>query len=352
MKMGIGIVISSTDEFYTFFQSICESNMRKEKQDGIIRHFQGNLKRMVKERPEYALVVHRAKEQLGENSIAFRTQYGCEFIGMKRETFFNIKNLNDLGIFRLQYDDRRFLDNPRFVIVSGWDYSPISDNSTVTIKAIAEGFGQIRKTYLIKQEILNQERSSQINSVSNQIDLFLHLCKIYNIQAVCLDSTGVGANLRELIIEKLVDRDDINLDINMITEIKFNQYNRVDMLDNYMNRLNSGLEILFTIEKDFMQLDILKKYYNNVINVFDEESDKIRFLYEHSKFIRSTTIGNDGKMKIIFKQAEEYKLKDDTIFSSVLATHNLTLFPMLSYSETNTGLLNYNETDSTNYYRI
>jgi len=348
-KNGLPVCISSTDEFYTFFQSLCEENIRLENIDGEKRHFQGNVTKLAKERPEYALSVSRAKKQLGEHSIAYRTQYGCEFIGKKKQGFFNYEALDDIGVFKNYYNNiDLFLNNPKYVLILGWDYAPIHDNSMLTIKALEEESGTLRKLHFVRQVVLNQSRDVQIDTIKEQVRRTIDVIKEYNIQAIALDATGAGANLRNILIDELLEREDVDIDFNKIIEVKFCLQNRIDILDNYSNRLNSGVEILFEIPEYIRNSENLKRMYNYVENNFDDESEVIRFLYEHNRFNRTSEILKSGKKNIIYKQAAEYKLKDDTIFSSALATHLLTLFPKLSYIENNIGNVDFLSTSNSN----
>ena len=344
--------ISSSDEFVTYYQELVEKNLVKEKLDYIRRHYQMSLSEMIRERPSYAISVKRAMETLGENSIAFRTQYKCEFPSKTKTGFFDIRSLNDMGIFRLDYNEQKYLKNPNYIIVAGVDFAISGNNSVITIKALESGFGIARKTYILYQEVLNKTKNIATDNLRSQFFQIARLIKDYNVKAILMDGTGIGKSsstyLKEIIAEKY---DYLEMDFNNIQEINLGTQNRLEILTNYYNRINSGMEILWKLPYGIIDETTMKKYYNQWRDVFDNESEVIRFLYEHMRFKQQEEVSAKGISQQVFKQSPEYKLEDDTLFSSALCSFLPNILPYLTQVEENIDSNLYTKGGNVGRYR-
>ena len=190
---------------------------------------------------------------------------------------------------------------------------------------------------------MNESKNEESDIMARQIPRVCELMAHFNCKAIVVDCTGLG-NGADLLLKEEV-RNNLELfkdgfDENNIIGFKYAEKNKTDILDYYMNRLESGLEILPDIH-DYETLSSDDSYcesvYKSCYNNPDEDMypQMVRFLVEHKNFTRKAIINEATKTtKTVFVQAQFKWLHDDTIFSSAKASWVLRLFPYLTnYSD-------------------
>lgn len=342
-RTGIKVLISSADEYYSEYQNIVERNIREYKKDGIVRHIEFHWKDMVKYNPSYKIAVMGALAALdgNRNDPSFATQYDNKFLSKGGSSFFGMEYMKNIRAVQ-NYDPLRYMTN-EYVIIGGYDIAVTGDSSILTFKAIPNGMGENRKSFLLASIVMNPSKNEEVDIMPRQIPRVCELMAHFNCKAIVVDCTGLG-NGADLLLKEEV-RNNLELfkdgfDENNIIGFKYAEKNKTDILDYYMNRLKSGLEILPDIH-DYETLSSDDSYcesvYKSCYNNPDEDMypQMVRFLVEHKNFTRKAVINEATKTtKTVFVQAQFKWLHDDTIFSSAKASWVLRLFPYLTnYSD-------------------
>ena len=343
-------MLSSAHDKWSAFQDFVDKNMLSDREDNedkgtrcIItgstetknlcfngrRHFQQHWDRMIDHNDEYAMTIDRALESVSQNreDPSFATQYDNLFLSKKSSSFFDLNELKELGIFKY-YNPHEFINNPKYVIVAGWDIAVTGDVSDLTIKAIENGFGLDRKSHLLFRMVMNPSKSKQSDSVYNQIVPLLKWLKIYGVSAIAIDESGVGKSAGNYLSERMRSEMYTKLFENNIFSIVFNNKNRFEILENYYNRLQSGLEIMPIIPESWYNDETLRNIYIANKDNLGEEACWIRFVHEHVRFGRTEILNERTNMMTVdFRQTNERYIHDDSLFGSALASACLLLNP-------------------------
>ena len=338
-RTGIKILISSAHEYYSEFQGIVERNIRDYKKDGIVRHIEFHWEKMTKYNPSYLMTVMSALSAVdgNRNDPNFATQYDNKFLSKGGSSFFNMQYMKDIGS-ALEYNPLIYM-NDNYTIVGGWDIAVTGDNSLLTFKAIPNGVGENRKSFLIAQILMNQSKSEAVDITPKQVPRIVELMALYNCKAIVVDCTGLGNGADILLKEEVrrsLDSFKQGFDESNIIGFKYGEKNKVDLLDFYLNRLKGGMEVLPLVH-DFTQIDADDSYseavYKQMYNLGGDElyPQMVRFYVEHKHFNKKVEFNEYTKAtKTIYVQANYKWLHDDTIMSSAKASWCLRLFPHLT----------------------
>ena len=292
------------------------------------RCFIQNWREMILENNTYALTIHRAKQE-GENSESFKTQYENMFLSTMSSTFFDPKTLSE-NYPKIFEDEnvQKYLNNPMWTIIAGWDISVTGDNSVLIIKAVESSYGQNRVSKVLFKFIMNPSKSSTIDAVLRQCEAVSDIIMKYKIKAIAIDESGVGKSAGVYIKEILLKQRYYDIDPEKIFPVVFTSGNRSTILDFYYNRIQSNLERFGFVDKEWYNEDFLKPLYINATGLLSEEALDIMFIYEHMKFSRVVYKDEKtGMVKVDFRQAELNFLHDDMVFSSALCSWLLNEFP-------------------------
>jgi len=324
-RSGVFLMLSSANDKWCEFQDYCFKNreldiidteekgsrLRRKGSDETKnlyfygrRHYQNHWEYMVKSDPKYMMAISTHLNAVGNNreDTSFATQRDNLFLSKKTSSFFDINELEGIGIFQY-YNPHTFINNPRYVIVGGLDIAVSGDISDFTIKAIENGYGMDRKSYILFRMVMNPTKSKQADSVYNQMKSVFQWIR----------------DMRAVRYTKLHEKN--------IFPIVFNNKNRFEILEHYYNRIQSGLEIMPKIPEEYKVDEQLRNMYIKNKDKFDDESNWIRFVHEHAKFGRNEIKDNNDMVKVEYRQANEKYLHDDAIFSSSIASSCLLYNP-------------------------
>jgi hypothetical protein len=201
------------------------------------------------------------------------------------------------------------------------------------LRAIENGIGINRRSYLLKQFCLNPSKDKNIDSIVNQCARVADLLIKYKANYCLLDESGVGKSSKGYILQELENRGYYKLGEEDIFDIVFTPKTRSELLTNYHNRINSGLNLYPKFDRNLLKNDELKYTYINSFGINDSNSMFIRFLYEHAEFMMSTIEDKNGQRKTMFKQSEYSFIHDDTIMAGALNDYILELKPDICVSE-------------------
>lgn len=128
---------------------------------------------------KYKLYAEKQKEKLGEDSIAFRTQYGVEWV-LGVDKFTNLDEMQDLS--RKEHLVIPRVDGvPIFKVYAGFDVAKEADRSVVTW-----GFGEGDRAHIIEWLMMEGTDYSQ------QAKIVAKRCVELGTTQICVDSAGVG----------------------------------------------------------------------------------------------------------------------------------------------------------------
>lgn len=348
-RSGVFLMLSSANDKWCEFQDYCFKNreldiidteekgsrLRRKGSDETKnlyfygrRHYQNHWEYMVKSDPKYMMAISTHLNAVGNNreDTSFATQRDNLFLSKKTSSFFDINELEGIGIFQY-YNPHTFINNPRYVIVGGLDIAVSGDISDFTIKAIENGYGMDRKSYILFRMVMNPTKSKQADSVYNQMKSVFQWIRVYGVSAIAIDETGIGKSASDYLIENMRAVRYTKLHEKNIFPIVFNNKNRFEILEHYYNRIQSGLEIMPKIPEEYKVDEQLRNMYIKNKDKFDDESNWIRFVHEHAKFGRNEIKDNNDMVKVEYRQANEKYLHDDAIFSSSIASSCLLYNP-------------------------
>ena len=226
---------------------------------------------------------------------------------------------------------QKYLNDPKYTIIAGLDPAVTGDNSLMFIKALESGFGEDRTTKIIAIYMLNPMKDKNLESIVSQSKSVAQLIEQYDIKSLVVDESGVGKSMTNYIKDELRRMRYYRIDYKNIVEYVITSGNRNTLLEYYYNRIQSGLEKFFGYSKEMLEEENLKKLYVNALKSNSEKALEIITLYEHVKFVR--TVYKDEKtnqVRVEYRQAELNFLHDDSIFSSALCSHILSINPTLT----------------------
>lgn len=352
---GVFLMLSSASDKYCEFQEYCKKNkeldiedheeygakLRKLGSDETKnlyfygrRHYQNHWEYMVRSDPKYmtAISTHLSAVNGNRDDVSFATQRDNLFLSRKSSSFFDINELEEINIFK-RYNAMDYLNNPRYILVAGWDIAVTGDISDLTIKAIDNGYGLDRKSTLIARFVINTTKSKQSDSVYNQIPTIMRYIKAYKISAIAIDESGVGKSAGDYLKEEIRKDRTCTLDEYNVFSVVIGRKNRLEMLEFYYNRIQSGMEIFPPIPDHLRSEDSQRHAYIDSNGKYDEDSCYARFIHEHTKFGRIELEDESTKLiKIEYRQSNERYLHDDSIFGSGLASYCLILNPNIHSS--------------------
>lgn len=359
-RMGIFVELSSAHDEWSEFQNQVEQNIAMDKKDhdefntkclystwgdkeldinavdkvktfNGRRHFEQHWEDMIMQNPGYATAVARELQAVGNNrdDREFATMYDNKFLSRKTSSFFDINDLSKEmpKIFESEHVSR-YINNPNYVIISGWDIGVTGDSSVLTIKALESGFGENRKTKLLYLYLMNPDFDKKRDSVLRQCERVCKLIKIHNIQALTIDESGVGKSAKNYIVDILTHESYYDLMEDKIKDLVITIANRGQLLEYYYKRIQSGLEIFQHIPKQWFEEDYLKRSYMNCVKSAKPDDMWVKFVHEHVKFTRAVIKDEKtGMTKLSFLQSEENYLHDDNPLSSALCSWNIYEYP-------------------------
>ena len=358
-RNGVFLALSSASHDYCIFQELCEknkiediedlnngydkieyttwdgSNFDKNRPDNTKsftgrRHFEQHWEDMVFEYNSYALTVSRAMAN-GRDDPEFSVMYDNKFLSKKTSTFFDIKILRD-NYKHIFIDDniQKYLDNPAYTLTGGWDIAVTGDNSILTIKAYEGSIGVNRRSKVIALFMLNPRKDKNSDSVYNQCKSVVELIKQYKLVGLVIDGSGVGKSSSVYIHDILREERYYRIQAKDVVEIVITSGNKTNLLENYHNRIQNGMESFFNVPQSWENEDYLKPLYINSLKLVSEDALKILFIYEHVKFCR-TIVKNekDDSTKIVFAQAQLSWIHDDFVNSSSLCNEILNINPSI-----------------------
>jgi RNA binding exosome subunit len=361
-RVGIFVGLSSAHDEYSEYQNIVEKNiindiidseekgvelyfktwdgkksLDRNRLDNIRifkgkRHFQQHWEELITQNQGYAIAVDRELDAVGNNrdDPSFATQYDNKFLSKKSSSFFDVKELSEniSYIFEeTEINAYRYLSDPKYCIIAGWDIAITGDHSYLTIKALESGYGENRKTKLLYKFMLNPTMDKNLDSLVEQCKSVAMLIQKYNIKAIATDGSGVGKSNSSYILSELRNVRYYDMDENNVLEIVITSGNRTNILNYYYNRIQSGLELFQFIPKDWYDEETLKRLYMNTSKSTDPKSLYIRFIYEHLKFTRTEVKDKNDVIHTEYRQSEEAFMHDDTISSSALCSYIVSLLP-------------------------
>ena len=360
-RNGVFVALSSASHDYCLFQDMIEKNIISDMEDvengnfpdiqystwdgssydksrpDNIMEFVGRTcyiahwSSMVLQNNGYALAISRAIAN-GRDDPDFATQYDNKFLSKKTSTFFDIKELHNNYTKMFEHDNvQKYLNDPKYTIIAGLDPAVTGDNSLMFIKALESGFGEDRVTKIIAIYMLNPMKDKNLESIVSQAKSVAQLVENYDIKSLVVDESGIGKSMTNYIKDELRRMRYYRIDYRNIVEYVITSGNRNTLLEYYYNRIQSGLEKFFGYSKEMLEEENLKKSYVNALKSNSEKALEIITLYEHIKFVR--TVYKDEKtnqVKVEYRQAELNFLHDDSIFSSALCSHILSINPTLT----------------------
>lgn len=340
-RTGIKVLISSADEYYCEFQRLVESNIKEYKKDNIIRHIEFHWENMIQYNPSYQITVMSQLKAVGgnRNDPTFATQYDNKFLSSGGSDFFDISTMLKCGYIK-KWNPQPLMHSSKYVCIAGWDIGVTGDNSILTFKLAPNGQGESRDLILIASIVMNISKLEIRDIVAKQIPRIIETMIYFNCKAIMVDTSGLGNGadilLKEGIIKKIHEFRD-GFDISNVIGVKYSESSKVEMFNNYMNRLKAGLEILPHIQDierlitDDNYCEVLYKQMYNVGGFDDLLPQMVRFYIEHKFFSKKIEYNEKtGASKIRYVQAPLAWLHDDTLNSSALCSQVLRERPYIT----------------------
>lgn len=160
---------------------------------------------------------------------------------------------------------------------------------------------------------------------------------------MAVDESGVGKSACSYISQMAREERYFGINQKHLFPVVITSGNKVDLLDNYYNRIQNGLEEFFYIPKEWEDEEFLKKLYVNALRRTDEDATKIIFSFEHMKFTRNQIKDpNTEIVKVVYKQSPLNFLHDDTINASMLASYIVKADPTITSMDTKISPISFN----------
>jgi hypothetical protein len=129
--------------------------------------------------PRYLSYAMKVRDKLGEDSVAFRSQFGLEWaLGVDKFTSYEEleKLTRKIAVFLPTINGR-----PLFYVYAGWDVAKEADHSVVTFGWVEEGRCHI-----------TEWMEFEGTDYTKQCDLIAKRCVELGVRQICVDSAGAG----------------------------------------------------------------------------------------------------------------------------------------------------------------